>query len=112
MNCAFKFFKLVAKKEKDNLDECVSILSDPKGPLLQLIPSPTIVAANKDVAKVLEWEDGTEESTSSQGKYLVKMFRDYTGYTTSPSQKYVTCNRYHSRHLADNHTISFNSNSI
>jgi len=33
-----KFFKLVAKKEKDNLDECVSILPDPEGPLSQLIP--------------------------------------------------------------------------
>jgi len=38
-----KFFKPVEKKEKDNPDE-----SDPEKLLSQLIPSSTIVAANKE----------------------------------------------------------------
>jgi len=69
-----KYFKPLVAKKKDP-DECASIniLPDPEGPLSQLIPSSAILAANKDVAKVLKWEggQGTEEfiSRDCRGKY-------------------------------------------
>ena len=64
-----KYLKPIGKKELEAVS--VGTLPDPEGELLQLIPSSSIRAANKDVAQVLSQnqENGAKKSTSGRGKY-------------------------------------------